>query len=286
MTRRAPRLGMSAITFAIGLAIVAAGAALVPTATATRHRPDQLLPDLDVVTPQGPLIETRFINGRKHFKLGFISAAVNIGRGPVVVVGHRTSPSQPMVAEQIVSLAGGGTLTLHDVGRLHYVSYPSHQHFHYLGFMTYELRRASDYHLVRPDEKTGFCLGDRYPAPGKARLEAAPRKPVFTGFCAGHDPTALSVREGISVGYGDIYTQIREGQDVDLTGLPAGKYYLVHRVNPTRALRESDYANNSSSVLLQLTWPHGKNRPPHVAVLAACTNTDHCRSGYFYDKIP
>jgi hypothetical protein len=36
--------------------------------------------------------------------------------------------------------------------------------------------------------------------------------------------------------------------------VPAGRYSLVHRLNPLRALREADYSNNSASVLLDLAW--------------------------------
>ena len=245
-----------------------------------------LLPDLDVVTPQGPILKTVTVGRRTHFKLGFISATVNVGSGPLTVVGSRSTPTAPMVARQIVTLRSGGTKTYPNIGRLHYVTYPSHAHFHYLGFMVYELRRMSDYHLVRPDEKTGFCLGDDYAAPGRAALRGSPKKAVYVNHCGPHAPKSLEVTEGVSVGYGDIYTQIREGQDVDLTGLPAGKYYLVHRVNASHALHESNYQNNSSSILLELSWPHGRKKAPAIHVAAACTAVDHCRLGFFYDKIP
>jgi hypothetical protein len=274
------------------LAVVALGAAASLASAPSRNAAaatsagGALLPDLDIVTPQGPIVKTVTQGGKTHFKLGFISAAVNIGSGPLTVVGHRSKDTAPMVASQIVTLREGGTKVYPNIGRLHYVSYPSHSHFHYLGFMVYELRRMSDYHLVRPDEKAGFCLGDDYAAPGRASLHGSPKKAVYTHHCGPHAPKALDVSEGISVGYGDIYTQIREGQDVDLTGLPAGRYYLVHRVNANHALRESDYRNNASSVLLELTWPHGMKKAPAVHVAAACTAVDHCRLGFFYDKIP
>jgi hypothetical protein len=72
------------------------------------------------------------------------------------------------------------------------------------------------------------------------------------------------VHEGISPGYGDDYVPTLEGQYVELDGVPAGRYRLVHRVNPTRALREADYSNNSASVLLDLAWRDGA---PTVTVL-------------------
>lgn len=41
-----------------------------------------------------------------------------------------------------------------------------------------------------------------------------------------------------------------EGQYVDVTDVPPGRYRLVHRVNADRALRESDYTNNAASVVV------------------------------------
>ena len=61
----------------------------------------------------------------------------------------------------------------------------------------------------------------------------------------------------------------REGQSIDVTGLPPGRYVLVHRANPDRSLRESSYANNAASVAIEL---HGRR----VAVLARCPGSASC----------
>ena len=46
-------------------------------------------------------------------------------------------------------------------------------------------------------------------------------------------PGARTIREGISPGFGDDYVPQREGQSIDVTGLPPGRYVLVHRANPS-----------------------------------------------------
>ena len=56
-----------------------------------------------------------------------------------------------------------------------------------------------------------------------------------------------------------------EGQSIDITGLPAGRYVLRHRVNVDRALRESDYGDNSAEVPFELTWSES-GTPTVVAV--------------------
>jgi hypothetical protein len=81
------------------------------------------------------------------------------------------------------------------------------------------------------------------------------------------------MREGISVGYGDDYDPTLEGQYVDVTGLPAGRYVLVHRVNESGALQESRTDNNASSSLIRLAWRGGR---PIVEQLRRCPGADTC----------
>jgi hypothetical protein len=127
-----------------------------------------------------------------------------------------------------------------------------------------------------PDRKTGFCLGDRYDTDPNSTIPGEPAQAFYTGYCGRTQTELLSLVEGISVGYGDIYFANLEGQFVDLTGVRAGEYYLVHRVNADRKLVESNYANDASSSLIALTWPGGTSQPPSVAVLRGCPATDSC----------
>ena len=135
--------------------------------------------------------------------------------------------------------------------------------------MRYELIRPADGAVVAPDQKTGFCLGDRYDTDPDIRLPGEPRMPgAFdvppTGdWCARNDRDRLSLTMGLSVGYGDNYRAFLDGQSIDITNVPEGSYYLVHRVNAD--VRESDYSNNASSVLLKLRWPNGFDNPPAIA---------------------
>jgi len=268
-----------------GAGALVAAATLTTLAFAETAGGDALLPDFNIVTPQGFVLQKTVDAGKPHWRLGFISAAYNQGTGPALVRGER-SPLRPaeMLAEQIVARSDGSTSTIPNVGTMKYAVEPSHEHWHLLRFMVYELRRVSDYKLVRPDEKRGFCLGDRYKVP-KAKSPGTPSKAVYVFDCAGKKPAATEVEEGMSIGWGDDYTQLRDGQYIDITGIPAGVYYLVHRVNPSRRLKESDYRNNTSSLRLQIDWPGGPTRKPTTTILAACTNTDRCRTGTYFDPL-
>jgi hypothetical protein len=237
----------------------------------------KLLPDLDAATPQRFAAVVVGSGKTRRVLLGFASAAENVGAGPLIVQGYRENLGQPtLVADQVVQLANGNTTIVPGVGHFEYVTDPTHEHFHLLPFMRYELRSASSFKLVVTDRKTGFCLGDRYNADPKKTLPGEPPGRVYNTNCGPGTPDLLSLVEGISVGWGDNYEAWRDGQYIELTGLDAGRYVLVHRVNPGRRLEESSYTNNASSVLLRLTWPDGKSGRPALKVLRRCPETARC----------
>jgi hypothetical protein len=230
-----------------------------------------MLPDLDQRAPSGLTIA----GVRGGWKLGFISATDNVGRGPIWVRGVRpTTVHASMSANQLIQLRGGGTRIVRGIGVLRYTWSPSHSHWHLLRFQGYELRRASDFRLLVQDRKTGFCLADHY---GTARHRvdsfSAPR---FLDNCGRGRPDLLSVEQGTSVGYTDRYPAYFHGQNVDLTDVPAGDYVLVHRADPLGRLRERTRANNAASVRIRITWVGGRARPPRVTVLRRCAGTATC----------
>ena len=228
---------------------------------------DELLPDLD---PRAPSNLSVIAGGGRQL-LGFDSAVDSVGRGPIWLRGRRTSVRTPLMeARQLVTLTTGGSRIYRRIGSMRYTFSPTHIHWHYLDFVRYELRRASDFRLVVRDYKTGFCLGDNYGHAG-GRVRVAP--PRFTGNCGQGRPDLLEVEQGNSVGYTDRYPSYFHGQYVELTRVPAGLYVLVHRANPGRQLRESNYANNASSVLIRLTRTDGRAA---FRVLRTCQGTDRC----------
>jgi Lysyl oxidase len=230
----------------------------------------ELLPDLDQVAPRALSVNVE--NGREQ--LVFLSAVENVGRGPLVVAGRRAETlGSEMSARQLVRDADGGTTEYLLRMRLRYVVSETHQHWHLLEFERYELHTpAGD--PFGDDRKTGFCLGDRYDARGSLRIPGEPPRPVWTENCGKDEPDRLRVLQGISPGYGDDYVPRLEGQFIDVTDVAAGRYVLVHRVNPEGDLRESSYANNAASVLLYLRRPAAG--PPQVSILATCPASERC----------
>jgi len=229
------------------------------------------LPDLD----QRPPADLSIVSISGRWALGFTSAVENLGRGPLLIRGMRRQGAATMRADQVIEFRDGRRLTVPQIGRLRYEPHPPHFHWHLQPFEAYTLRSVTNPNLVIRDRKSGFCLVDRY---GNAVLPApkiAP--PRFTSNCATGRPGARAVVEGSSPGYRDRYPAFFHGQDVDVTGLPAGLYVLAHQANPLRAAREERYTNDAASVLLRLAWPDGRTQPPTVEVLRSCETTATCR---------
>jgi hypothetical protein len=180
-----------------------------------------------------------------------------------------------MQVDQLVRLEDGTARLIRQVGSMRYVVHPDHRHWHLLGFAQYELKRVGRSRgLVRRDRKTGFCLGDRY------RVRRAKSLTGFRPFASQGDTCGLGkpglrgLFAGISVGYGDQYAAHLEGQYIDITTAPSGRYRLIHRANPDRVLAESNYENNAASVLFSLRRGAGG---PTVRVLQRCPQTELCR---------
>lgn len=236
------------------------------------------LPNLNQVAPRQIYVKERIVDGRTRFELGFDSATGNVGTGPLTVHGFRRNPGDTdMQVDQLVARSDGTARQIRAVGVMRYVVHPDHHHWHFLGFARYELRAAGKTKArSRSDRKTGFCLGDRYKVRNAAKL------PDFTPFpeqgdeCGLGQPKLSGLFAGISVGYGDRYGAYLEGQYIDITGLPPGRYTLVHTVNPDGALLESDYTDNSASAAIRLAWPNGRHKRPTVRVLARCQETPEC----------
>ena len=280
LRRPAGALFLAASLSLLGLLSSGASAAGV-TASATAK-----LPDLDQVPPSGLTIANYPApGGRKYYRIGFNSAVQNVGSGPLIVVAHRATSTEPqMTADQVVINSDGSGQTYPGIGRLQYIEarklngQADHQHWHYLGFDRFEIRKAKGYKRVRKDQKQGFCLGDRYHIKNfSPPAGAAPRfTPSPDDRCGLQQPGLLTVTSGISVGYGDDYTAHLEGQEIDITGIKPGKYVLVHRTNSDRKLRESRYSNDASSALIRIYYPNGRNHGPQLKVLKVCGNSGKC----------
>ena len=247
----------------LALAAAVAGAAVVAGGGSAGTGEARLLPDLVQVTPADVEVVRR---GNRRL-LTFAAAAENRGDGPLIIRGTRPNRrTKSMAATQVVVHADGSRERVADAGRLRYVRSPDHSHWHLRDFMRFELRTQDGRRLGR-DQKTGFCLGDRYDS--AASTPAEPVRPRYTHRCGLGRPGLLRLTQGISVGYGDIYPSRLEGQFIDITGLRPGRYTLVHRVNPRGRLLDRRKGNDASSVAVALGAGSAR-------VLRRCNGTARC----------
>jgi len=124
-----------------------------------------------------------------------------------------TRPTTPqMTADQWIKTTDGNEVEVPAIGKMQFVETPTHNHWHYLRFDTYELRDAATHKLVRPGREDRVL--PRRPLPDLRRPTRSPASPaplVFTGGCGYDSPQLLSVDEGISPGYGDNYGRPARG---------------------------------------------------------------------------
>ena len=292
-----PRLRLAAASALLLLGLAATAAALLHSTSAGAQSTGKVdLPDLVQVAPYGVAVEKHGRGTHTRWRLIFGSAVqVPQGLGPMIVVGHRTSRRvEFLTVDQYIDVIDPNTnevlsqQVVRNVGRMHYITNPDHEHFHYLGFDRYELRKATTNQRVSHDRKTGFCLGDRYlisqGPPGASvhgsRRTISVRASVITpqqlsDNCNSAKPNSLTVKEGITPGNGDNYKPSLEGQYLDITSVPAGRYWLVHRANSDHKLREVTFANDVSSSLIRISRS-GTGRPS-VRVLKSCEGTARCQ---------
>jgi hypothetical protein len=222
------------------------GAAGVPPAPA-----GVLLPDLD----QGAPYRLVVTSAGGQTRLAFGSLVKNIG-GEMLVHGNRASTGTGMTAYQTLNGVTHGP-----VGTLHYQATPpgvkGHNHWHFTGFMVYELRRVGRRGaLVARDQKQGFCLGD-----------------LSLRNCMHDRPEVLDVILGLGRNAEDTYSPDVEGQFIDISRVSAGTYVLKHTSNPQRTIKEARYTNNSASARVRITRARGKVR---AAITKVCPRTPSC----------
>ena len=136
---------------------------------------------------------------------------------------------------------------------------PCHQHWHYRGYAEYIVMNADK--TIPIGSKNGFCVLD---------LECGTQ-----GGAAGK---YTCERMGITAGCKDVYDFELPCQWVDITGLEAGFYALIVRVNWTRKSDtlgriERRYDNNVGQVCFRLSY---SGTTPNVEFIKECDNYRDC----------
>ena len=198
----------------------------------------ELKPNLQAF-PAGNLAIVQDMSGAPQ--LMFSATTWNNGDGPLVLVAGETDPATlKQKVYQRVFLSDG---TFYDRVAGDFVWHPSHNHFHFEDYAVYTLQPFNAPGAsARTSAKTSFCVMDNTAV--DTGLPRAPNKPVYV-ICG-------NAMQGMSVGWGDTYTNQLPGQSIDLTGLPDGVYKLIIEADPKKRLLEINESDNSSCVLLRI----------------------------------
>lgn len=230
--------------FALSLAVLVLGLTAGPGwgARVAGQTAAAVYPDLRTLAPSDLRFDTVTMADGPHSVLRLSNTVANLGQGPLELVGE-LQPNQTVKVTQNIYGADGRIVAQHLVGYFEY--HPEHGHWHYRDFAWYQLYTATNGQLgqaltEKKGVKTGFCLVDTVRV---QRLSGTPRSPVYT-------QCGIS-RQGISVGWGDVYQSTLPEQWIDLgfvvpgqPPLPDGDYAVVSTADPLHKLWEGNAGNN------------------------------------------
>jgi hypothetical protein len=225
-----------------------------------------LCPD---ITEEAPAhLNIQRAHGREVLR--FTSTHWNEGAGPLQIRGG--GETEPCVIEEggtlIDSICTFSTQEILDASRTVVHSqpagvalfHPEHNHWHQDNVADFVLRAGSlDGEVVGQATKVTYCLID-YDAGGNGLTAEK-----FYFECNAD-------LQGISVGFGDEYHHATHGQEIDITTIPPGIYYLTHEADPTGKWLELDDDNNTSWVRFEIRRDSGSGNASLTELgTSACT---------------
>jgi len=234
-TQRAARFRRAAALFVITPAVCA----IIAGSPAEAAAPADRLPDLSMAKPSGLRIETTSGGARR---LRLTTTIVNIGAGPFETRASRRSTSDATmnVSQRIYNTAGG--TRVHDTNEVAKYAGDGHDHWHVQNVAHYELyAQTGTGPVLRRDSKVGFCFFDTNAY--RLSLPGAPASRQYAQSGCG-TKSSLFVKNGISVGWSDVYPAAFAWQWINVTNIPAGEYLLKLTVDPKRQFEESVEGNN------------------------------------------
>jgi hypothetical protein len=220
-----------------------------------------LYPDLRTVVP----IHLQIVNQQQRTLLRFSNGIANTGDGP-----WRLRPDfQPTVTNAIQEILDAQGNIVQEYLASTFEFHPAHNHWHIGDIALFEIHAGSPTGPIvgRNSIKVTFCLIDWYKLTGNS-----PTKERVYWDCA-------TSYQGISVGWVDQYHQSVEGQQLDLTGVQPGRYYLVSTANYAQKFLEKDVTNNSAWVSFDLSYDASGNAKLTLVDHSPCETPGLCGEG-------
>ncbi|KAA1426233.1 lysyl oxidase family protein [Nocardioides antri] len=249
-----------------------------PRLTPNRTEPDADggIDSLEDLPPGTPTPDLRSLPAfgiqvnRKGTQLKFAANVWNGGNSPLVVDGFRRDGEDVMDAYQYFLDEDGNQVAYRPVGTMVWHPAPTHNHWHFTDFATYELLNADKTRAVRSG-KESFCLAntDAVDLTGDGAAWEAYEEDLGS-VCGGYE--TRSIREVLSAGWGDTYAQFRAGQSFPIKNLADGVYYVRVLANPDGTLVETDTTNNESLRKVRIYTDRNGVRQVKVAPVGIITD--------------
>lgn len=203
--------------------------------------PAELLPDLGMREITDVSLDTTSTPGTS--KLRFTTVIVNVGQGPLELLGERDDTESEMTTQQRIFSADGSSRMRDTPARMYYAG-DGHTHWHVRDLATYDLVLTSTEEQIGTQEKHGFCFADN--------SQYTSTTDEYYETC-GRDPEVLTQTMGLSPGWADTYLAKLADQYIDVTDLPEGTYRMRLTADADNWFTESDEDNNGNWADLEIT---------------------------------
>lgn len=207
------------------------------------------LPDLQTLPPEDLQID--FEAGTEDKLLRFSNLVVNTGHGPLEMRGEFFPQSSRIRVWQ--HLIGSEDRVVKELDGAFYYS-SEHNHYHWPNFARYEIWTVEtngtlSRQMVSRD-KVGFCIFETEIVSQKWLEENVERE---LDIPSSPEYTQCGInRQGISVGWVDVYEYDLAGQTLNIEDLDDNVYALRSTVDPEGVLNEIDPDNNTAVIYFYL----------------------------------
>ena len=219
------------------------------SATSSPAPGELFLPDLKTLDPS----EFHVDDATESPRFLFLSNTIwNAGDGPLEMRPQHDEGAGLTYAYQLLFTEDSeGNLVL-DGERAagSFAFHENHNHWHFQDLARYSLVEmnadGSKGEVLATSDKISFCMFDQRRIDGS--LENAAPSAFYSGFSCDQNTNV-----GYSVGWGDEYQYNFADQDIDITGVPSGDYWVVSRADPERLIDETNNRNNGAKTAIRLT---------------------------------
>jgi Lysyl oxidase len=251
-------IAVVATVTALGLGVFTAPAAAILPEAGEQLVATGVLPDVIEEVPSHLQIQ----NTQQREWLRFTTVHTNIGDGNLQIRGGGQVDACVIdgvpyeactIATQEILDASGNVVDTHPAGVA--LFHPEHNHWHQSAVAEFAVREDLQGDDLAIGTKITFCFVDVEFTGATGSLKKEQPRTYFE--CNGD-------LQGLASGWADSYHQSTPLQELDITGLPAGDYYLTHLADPDDNWLESDEGNNFTWVRFRLSRASAN---PKVTVL-------------------